>query len=106
MKEELKMKKLLASVLALVLLLSAGVAAIAETAEDDPYFGRFAETVTLKVAKDSADEPGVWTWEDNEWTREWLEKFNIKIELMWNTGTSEEYATKFSMAMLTGELPT
>ncbi|MDY3278873.1 MAG: extracellular solute-binding protein [Eubacteriales bacterium] len=99
------MKKLLAFVLALVLLLSAGVAAIAETAEDDPYFGRFAETVTLKVAKDSADEPGVWTWEDNEWTREWLEKFNIKIELMWNTGTSEEYATKFSMAMLTGELP-
>ena len=98
------MKKMLVMLLALVMALASFSAAFAETAED-PYFGRFDETVTLHVTKDSADEPGVWTWEDNEWTREWLERFNVKIELMWNTGTTEEYNTKFAMAMLTGELP-
>lgn len=96
------MKRLLALLVAL-LLLPMGLAA-AETT-DDPWFGRFEETVTLRVAQSSADEPGIWTWEDNEWTREWLERFNIKIELMWNTGTGEEYNTKFAMAMLTGDLP-
>lgn len=77
-----------------------------EVAEDiDPYWGKFEEPVTIRVAKPSADEPGTWTWEDNEWTREWKERFNIEIELMWNTGTDEEYNTKFAMSMLTGDLP-
>lgn len=98
------MKKWLSALLAMVLLLAACVSALAETA-DDPYFGKFAEPVTIRVARSSADEPGVWTWEDNEWTREWKERFNIEIELLWNTGTDDEYATKFAMSMLTGDLP-
>ena len=99
------MKKLLATLLAMAMLLSMVTVASAETAADDPYFGRFDETVTIRVVEAEADEPGVWTWEDNEWTREWLDRFNIKIELLWNTGTAEEYNTKFAMSMLTGELP-
>lgn len=99
------MKKLLSALLVMVLLLSALTSAFAEAADNDPYFGKFDEPVTIRVIKNSADEPGVWTWEDNEWTREWKERFNIDIELMWNTGTDTEYATKFAMSMLTGDLP-
>ena len=98
------MKRLASGMLALLMALLLLGSACAETVED-PYFGRFEETVTLRVVESTADEPGVWTWEDNEWTREWLDRFNIKIELMWNTGTTEEYNTKFAMAMLTGDLP-
>lgn len=98
------MKKLLALVLALMLLVS--VFAAAETAED-PWFGRFDETVTVRVVcnGDDNNDDTEWTWDNNEWTREWLDRFNIKIEVMWNGTTDEDYNTKFSMAMLTGELP-
>ena len=57
------------------------------------------------VVNGADSEDGSWTWEDNEWTREWLERFNIKIEVMWNANTDEAYNTKFAMAMVTGELP-
>ena len=98
------MKKLLALLLSLILLLS--VAAVADTAESDPYFGRYDEPVTIRLVVNGTDsEDGSWTWEDNEWTREWLERFNIKIEVMWNANTDEAYNTKFAMAMLTGDLP-
>ena len=99
------MKKTLAVLLALLLALTAMSFAAADTAEDDPYFGKFPEPVTIKVVQSSADAAPDWTWEDNPWTREWKERFNIEIELMWNTGTDEEYGTKFAMAMLTGDLP-
>ena len=98
------MKKTLTLVLALTLVLMTFVPVFAET-EEDPYFGKFAEPVTIKVVQSGADDAPNWTWEDNEWTREWEERFNIKIELLWNTGTAEEYNTKFAMAMLTGDLP-
>lgn len=98
------MKKLLLVAVILALILSCISVGLAEESAD-PYFGRFDETVVIRVVESSADEPGVWTFEDNPWTREWLERFNIDIELMWNTGTTEEFATKFSMAMLTGDLP-
>lgn len=97
------MKKALALFLAMLMLLSMTGMAFAET-EEDPYFGRFDETVTIRVAEKTADEPGVWTWDDNVWTREWLDRFNIKIDVLWNTGTEEEYYTKLGMAMMT-ELP-
>ena len=84
------MKKLLSLLLALCLLM--GIAAVAETAADDPWFGRFEEPVTVRVVVNGTDsEDGSWTWEDNEWTREWLERFNIKIEVMWNANTDEAY---------------
>ncbi|MBR4234832.1 MAG: extracellular solute-binding protein [Clostridia bacterium] len=99
------MKKTLSFMLALLLVLAALPFAVAESADDDPYFGKFDEPVVIKVVESSADEAPNWTWEDNEWTREWKERFNIEIELLWNTGTADDYNTKFSMAMLTGELP-
>lgn len=98
------MKKLVPVLLALALVCALVSVSFAETATD-PYFGKFDETVTLKLVVDSADEAPKWTWDDNPWTREWLERFNIKIEIMWNTGTAEEFNTKFAMAMLTDELP-
>ena len=96
------MKRMLTLLLALLMILSACSLA---AAEDDPYFGKFAEPVTIKVVQSSADSAPDWTWEDNPWTREWKERFNIEIQLLWNTGTDEEYNTKFAMAMLTGDLP-
>ena len=50
------MKKLLATLLAMAMLLSMVTVASAETAADDPYFGRFDETVTIRVVEAEADE--------------------------------------------------
>lgn len=99
------MRKLASVFLILIMMITSAAIANAEAANAPEFFGKFDEPVTIRVVQRSADEPGIWTWEDNEWTREWKERFNIEIELMWNTGTDTEYETKFAMSMLTGDLP-
>lgn len=71
--------------------------------EEADYWGRYDEPVVVRFAVKGVDDDFDWT--DNIWTQAWKDLFNIETEIMWNTGTDEAYDTKFSMAILTGELP-
>ncbi|HHY83462.1 MAG TPA: extracellular solute-binding protein [Clostridiales bacterium] len=74
-----------------------------DTLEEIDYWSRYDEPVTVRFAVLGAEDG--FSWSDNIWTQAWKEQFNIETEIMWNTGTTEAYQTKFAMAMLTGDLP-
>lgn len=67
------------------------------------FWGRYEEPVTVRFAMSHTADG--FDWEDNVWTRAWEDLFNIKTEIIWDTGTDEAYQTKFAMAMMTGDLP-
>lgn len=72
---------------------------------------KYAEPVTVSVAyatnaATTAKEMDGYTYEDNPWTRLLLEKYNIKIKILWEAvDANDQYKTKLDLAIASNALP-
>ena len=77
--------------------------------DEERWFGRFDDTVTVRLAYPSnaahewqpGDSPS-----DNLWTREFYERFNIQVEIMWEAvHAGGDYETRLNLAIASGDVP-
>lgn len=97
-------RKLLALVLSSSMLLGMTGNVLAAEAELPAWMSPCEEEVTLTVAREalSFELPEGNTLEDNIWTREFQNRFNVKLETLW---ISDDYETKLNLSIASGELP-
>jgi len=71
----------------------------------DSWSDPFPETITVTVAMEDLPQAvfaSGESYEDNLWTRRWLELYNIDVEVAW---ISSDYDLSMNLAIASGELP-
>ena len=103
-------KRILATGLALVLLLTTVAFAETSTSTEEEIakqYSAYDETVTIITAKRSSASPGFLEGDDvenNPMTRYIKDTLNVEIEVEWETETSE-FANKIALMLAAGSLP-
>lgn len=84
---------------------------ITPPAEEEPTdpFGKYAEPVTISIGKgvpaDDNTLPAGDTVENNQFTRYFEEKLNLKFKADWITATGDSYDQKMALAISSNDLP-
>ena len=84
-----------------------GPGAAEDTEQSEPQAQESEEPITLTIANVGSSQPypNGESAEDNWWTRQYKERFNVDVKTEWYTTDGDSYNTKLNMAIVSKSIP-
>lgn len=84
-----------------------GPGAAEDTEQSEPQAQESEEPITLTIANVGSSQPypNGESAEDNWWTRQYKERFNVDVKTEWYTNDGDSYNTKLNMAIVSKSIP-